>query len=194
MNRGQSNKQDALKNILTKKDILMLWSKTSIPHASNGRLEFFPKTIRQFNAWDMSQNSPALKTALPPIARNANDTLRNYPSTRAEVSSAIAALVFMSSQKVSKGEKLSALKQKKDDMALYITVLEHELVTLRLERADWRQELELQKNKYQSVLKEIEAIKINSEKSLAAAALECSQLRRGIAGSKGLRVIENGGD
>lgn len=153
MNRGEINKQAAFRNMVLKKEIIQLWCVT-LPKTQSGELEYFPTTIRQFNAWDLHQNSDCLRECLPVITKNANDTLRNYPSLRAEVQTAITTLKRSISKANDKSSRPAKLAEKIRDLETYQHALEVELITLRLERADWLQRSVASDEKYKALLSE----------------------------------------
>lgn len=140
-NRGQINKSAALNNILLKRDILLSWKECGIPDAtkempSNTSKEYFPKSIRQFNAWDLSKNTDGIRKIFPDVKRNANDTLNKYPSVRLEISALIKSLLSISSLKNGKPERLVEKQKKIVDLESYIALLERELIQIRMERFD----------------------------------------------------------
>lgn len=121
MNRAQINKRAALNNIMVKISILRQWSTQA---KSFGKDEYYPLTIRQFNNWDMSQNSAETREMSAFIKRNANDTLRSYPDLRQEVVSLISLITLNTNKHISKSEKLTTLRQKICDLTAYIDTLE----------------------------------------------------------------------
>ncbi len=191
MNRGTLNKQAALSNIILKKEILQSWC-VSLPHDSTGKVEYFPATIRQFNAWDLSQNSELLRSSLPSINRNANDTLNNYPATRAELQCVIALLKNHAKKKVDKSSRIVRLTDKIRDLEMYIHVLEEELITLRLEYNDWNQRTIASNEKYEALLSEFHDAQALAQKEKTNLNRQNAELKNALAKVSGLQVILDG--
>lgn len=190
MNKGELNKQAALQNIILKKEILQVWGQ-AMPLDSEGEYEYFPRSIRQFNAWDLSQNTDSVRNCLPSVFRNANDTLNNYPALRAEVQVAIALLTKAVHKIREKGERIENLKRKISQVNTYTRALEEELITLRLEHSDWTQRNIASREKYQSLLEEFRSFRDTSRKEHEALASENHLLKKTLAKVTGLRVINN---
>ncbi|WP_050470702.1 hypothetical protein [Herbaspirillum chlorophenolicum] len=146
---AETNKNNAKQNIVRKKNVLDAWAKNGIPFeavdesntkAVSGALDFFPRSIRQFNFWDGSENSEVVRSELPEIARNANDTLRSYPDLKSEVEKILDALI---AREILQKNQSKPIKVKKllDTNALekkLRSILENELVNLRRQQADDR--------------------------------------------------------
>lgn len=194
MKRGQTNKQAAIENIRNKLAILAHWKASGIPVRADGIAEYFPRTVRQFNSWDLSQNSEQVTDRYLLIRKNANDTLRNYPSTLTEVQTAISSLIALDKKPPRNAEKIANLKRSTAELKSYLKVLERELITHRLEKSDWNRELMLMKKKYESVLNELHLAKAKSDKDLNSALQLISELRKTISRENRLRVIKNGPD
>lgn len=194
MKRGQTNKQAAIENIRNKLAILSHWKADGIPVRADGPTEYFPRTIRQFNGWDLSQNSRHIAERYLSIKKNANDTLRNYPSTLAEVQTAISSLITLDKRPPKNVERIAILKRSAAELKTYTKVLERELITHRLEKSDWNHELLLMQNKYESILNELHLAKAKSDKDLASAFQQVSELRKIISRENRLRVVKNGPD
>lgn len=123
MNRGETNKHEALSNIRKKIGIL----KTLIENGTqltSIHQDYYPTTIRQFNLWDMRQNTAEFNELHGPIKTNANDTLRKYPALILEVETTIAALKLASKKPKEKEAKASALKLHIQKLQAYINTLE----------------------------------------------------------------------
>jgi hypothetical protein len=190
MNRGEINKQAALQNMILKKEILQAWAQ-SIPLDSEGRAEYYPRTIRQFNAWDLSQNSHVARSYFLPVFRNANDTLNNYPALRAEVKVAIALLTKTVHKARDKVERFNSLKLEISELNTYVRALEEELITLRLEHSDWTQRNIVSQDKYQALVDDFRSFRGSSKKEYEAIANENRELKKTLAKVTGLRVIHN---
>ena len=121
MNRSLITKHEALNNIMEKILILRKWATQTESFAKD---EYYPLTIRQFNNWNMLQNSEKVREQSAAIKRNANDTLRRYPDLREEIASLISSITLNINKKTSKPEKLTTLKQKIHDLKNYIDTLE----------------------------------------------------------------------
>lgn len=136
-----TNKEKALNNILKKKSLLESWHESGLPK-TGGRdgggcdFEYYPKTIRQFHAWDLSQNSESLQAEVGSLKRNANDTLNKYPDIRMEIQRLIVGIIVK--QKISKPGvgRVAELRRELADARNYSSMLERELVFLRIERGE----------------------------------------------------------
>lgn len=143
------NRNNAKQNIIRKKNVLDAWAKNGIPvvatdkantKTNSGEIEFFPRSIRQFNFWDGSANSELARSDLPKIARNANDTLRSYPDLRREIEQTLDALI---AREILQKNQSKPIKVKKLLDANVLekklrSILENELVNLRRQQADDR--------------------------------------------------------
>jgi hypothetical protein len=193
-NRGQINKQAALSNILLKRDILLSWKDDGIPSASGDisnadYLEYFPKSIRQFNAWDLSKNSDVVRKLFPGVKRNANDTLNNYPSIRLEISGLLRSLRSLSSLKKGKPERLVDKQRQIDDSRSYITLLERELIQIRIERSDLVSQLKKIQSRDSSIVGELKSVVSRLESEVGRLKRENSDLIAALAKIAPLREV-----
>ena len=143
------NKDNAKNNIVCKKNLLNGWAKNGIPIVPDdpsspseaiGKLEYFPRTIRQFNFWDGSANSQSVRNGFPTISRNANDTLRRYPVLKGEVEDILDALIAREILQQNHAKPIR-LKKLYDSNALekkLRVILENELVNLRKQQGEER--------------------------------------------------------
>lgn len=98
------NKKLALENINKKINILREWANSVIPAINEKEsLDFYPKSVRQFNLWDGSQNSLCLGED---IKKNANDTLRSYPLQLSEVVQLIETLQLRATEQIDGSKKI----------------------------------------------------------------------------------------
>jgi hypothetical protein len=103
--QAEASKQEADANIDQKLSILNGWLSKGIPFRRNDdgstlldardrkQLDFYPTSLRQFKAWDGSQNCAAVRMALPSITRTGNDTLAKRPSKQEQARRTMEALV-----------------------------------------------------------------------------------------------------
>ena len=103
--QAEKTKQDATDNIERKLNILEAWVNNGIPviKTSTGHrlvdakgrpmYDFFPRSLRQFKAWDASQNCESTRNALPQIRSTANDTLADRPTLEEKARAYMAALL-----------------------------------------------------------------------------------------------------
>ncbi|SMP77696.1 hypothetical protein [Noviherbaspirillum suwonense] len=144
-----TNESNARNNIVLKKNILDAWAKNGIPHVpvedvaasvAELQLEYFPRTIRQFNFWDGSNNSEQIRNVLPAITRNANDTLRRHPNLRNDVDEAIDAVKQREILQLSqvKFTKISNLRGQIAMEKKLRSILESALVDVRKQQKDDR--------------------------------------------------------
>ncbi|EKN0216396.1 TPA: hypothetical protein ACGW3Z_001619 [Pseudomonas aeruginosa] len=192
--RGQINKRAALSNILLKKDILLSWKENGIPGASSEMtssdcLEYFPRSIRQFNAWDLSKNSDVVRNLFPGVKRNANDTLNNYPSIRLEISGLLRSLRSMSSLKRGKPERLVDKQKQIDESRSYISLLERELIQIRIERSDLVSQLKKVKSRDASIVGELKSVVSRLESEVGHLKRENSDLIATLAKIAPLREV-----
>lgn len=143
------NKDNAKKNIVCKKNLLDAWAKNGIPlvlddlsspRSAIGQLEYFPRTIRQFNFWDGTANSHSVRNGFPTISRNANDTLRRYPELRKEIEDILDALIAREILQHNRAKPIR-LKKLRDSNTLekkLRTILENELANLRKQQSEER--------------------------------------------------------
>ena len=118
MNTADANREHALINIRKKIRALQMIA-TNTDHESSIQ-EYYPKTIRQFNLWDLKQNSERIQREFPQARKNANSTLTKYKHLIAEIKTIIAAL---------QAKSTPVTKRKKTDetiktQAEYIAALE----------------------------------------------------------------------
>lgn len=146
---AEINKTNAKQNIVRKKNVLDSWARNGIPYVplddskkavDCGTLEFFPRTIRQFNFWDGSANSLSVRSSFPTLARNSNDTLRSYPALKSDVERVLDALL---AREVLQQNRAKPIKVKKliDSNTLekkLRVILENELVNVRKQQAEER--------------------------------------------------------
>lgn len=162
--QGQKNKDAALSNILLKRDILLVWKVDGLPKFEQG-YEYFPRTIRQFNFWDLSQNSHGIRSSFPSIKRNANDTLNKYLSARQEVSSLIVFLKNYAAAARPQGDRLSVKISQLKEQKEYAHLLEKELILIRQDRADLSRRVKGLTAKIDSITHEFRSVveKLESE-------------------------------
>lgn len=131
------NMDRATGNIRTKLSILKAWSREGVPEIEreNGErsLDFYPKSLRQFNAWDGSQNNQDIQRVLPDISRNANDTLRKHADLRKEVEAILEVIHFKAVEQATDKHvtKLVALKRSLKTEQQLRHAVEQELIMLR---------------------------------------------------------------
>ena len=141
----------------TKIEILQGWLANGIPRrrdnagnsfvspAGHQLLEYFPRSLRQFKLWDASQNSEAMRSALPTLSRIGNDTLARRPSCADRALALMNALIEASiadadSAKASKLSVITArLRSMERHMGIRIAELhEQQREIRRLERENAR--------------------------------------------------------
>lgn len=131
MKISELNRIEAIRNVRLKISLLKQISNSY--DSSVG--EYFPKTLRQFNNWDLSQNSLEFRESVAPINRNANDTLNKYPHIKSEVVASLHALTLASSENLlcSRTDRVSKLKAEIKRLREYIGVLEHYTASQKVE-------------------------------------------------------------
>lgn len=133
MSKVSTNKLKALARIEAKITLLESWAAEGVPDRADGAgKEFCPKSTRQFNFWDLSKNSTLVRDQNPDCARSANDTLNQYPHLRAQVETLLLAIRNNENKGVTKLERIKDLKERLAISQEYSSVLERQLVILRL--------------------------------------------------------------
>ncbi|AUG04125.1 hypothetical protein CXQ81_27090 [Pseudomonas sp. 09C 129] len=120
MKAAEANQKRALKNILSK--ITALRAITTHESLKNER-EYYPKTIRQFNMWNASQNSMQFCEKFPSLDTNANATLNKYPNLIVEIKSIFESAKLEVIEKT-QNNKTSKLLAKIQAQQNYIKTLE----------------------------------------------------------------------
>lgn len=104
VHQAQVSKEEADANITRKLNVLNGWLANGIPflETSNGstlldksdrkQLDFYPTSLRQFKAWDGSQNCESVRTRLPFLTATGNDTLAKRPSLQEQARRVVEAL------------------------------------------------------------------------------------------------------
>lgn len=131
MKISELNRIEAIRNIRLK---ISLLKKISDSYDSSAD-EYFPKTLRQFNHWDLSQNSLEFRKSVAPINRNANDTLNKYPDIKSEVVASLHASMLAGSKNLlcSRTDRVGKLKAEIKRLREYIGVLEHYTASQKVE-------------------------------------------------------------
>ncbi|SDZ25563.1 hypothetical protein [Pseudomonas sp. NFIX28] len=120
MKTAEANQKRALENILLK--ITALRAITTHESLKNER-EYYPKTIRQFNIWNASQNSMRFCEKFPSLDTNANATLNKYPDLIIELKSIFESAKLEAIEESQK-KKTSKLLAKIQAQQNYINTLE----------------------------------------------------------------------
>jgi len=182
------NQEKAEQNIIRKLNILDAWSRNGIPvheHDAEGRpvLEYFPTSVRQFNAWDGGINGDAVKKAFPEISKNANDTLRKKEVLRRKVDDVLIALALRRETqiKLARPAKLVKLKMSLALEEQLRKILESELIALRIELKAVQKEKRVIAERSSSVIEEFrsELAEIKMQNELLKT--ECSDLKKRLA-------------
>ncbi|WP_157660677.1 hypothetical protein [Burkholderia ubonensis] len=102
--QAEASKQEAEANIKRKLNILSGWVTSGIPYQETDegaflidskdikQIDFYPTSLRQFKAWDGSQNCPAVRSRLPEISATGNDTLAKRPAMQEQARRVVEAL------------------------------------------------------------------------------------------------------
>jgi len=104
VHQAEVSKANAEANITCKLNILNDWLAKGIPFQQtidgstllDGNdqklLDFYPTSLRQFKAWDGSQNCEQVRSQLPALLATGNDTLAKRPALEERAKRVIAAL------------------------------------------------------------------------------------------------------
>jgi hypothetical protein len=182
---AQANQEKAEENIARKLNILEAWSRNGIPlqdrEEKNGTsLEYFPTSVRQFNAWDGRKNGNGVTSLLPKISRNANDTLRKKEALYRRVEDVLVALALRRDAqiKLSRPAKLVKLKMNLALEEQLRKILESELIALRVELKMVQKENRVLAERSGSLIEEFRSelaeLRMQNERLNA----ECSDLKR----------------
>lgn len=89
-------RDNALRSIDTKREVLSRWLRRGIPIADGGdggrMLEWFPTSLRTFCAWDGSQNQVTFRAEVVGVKKNAYQTLASDPDRLRDVNVLIEAV------------------------------------------------------------------------------------------------------
>lgn len=131
MKISELNRIEAIRNIRLKIFLLKEISNGSDFSAE----EYLPKTLRQFNSWDLSQNTLQFRKGVAPIKRNANDTLNKYPDIKSEVIASLHASTLARSKDslCSRTDRVGKLKSEIKRLKEYICVLESYTASQKVE-------------------------------------------------------------
>jgi len=122
MRISEINRNEAIRNIRLKISLLKeISSSSDFPTG-----EYCPRTLRQFNNWDLSQNTLEYREKVAPIKRNANDTLNKYQDLKSEVVASLHASMLAHSKSPSNNriDRIGKLKEDIRNLKKYISVLE----------------------------------------------------------------------
>lgn len=131
MKISERNRNEAIRNIRLKISLLKeVFCSSDLPSD-----EYCPATLRQFNNWDLSQNTMEFRNKVGPIARNANDTLNKYPDLKGEVVASLhmSKLARTKDSPANRTDRIGKLKDENKRLKKYIDVLESYTATQKLE-------------------------------------------------------------
>lgn len=127
-------------NIRRKISILELWIESGIPHipqdslsseSGSRLLDYYPRTLRQFNLWDGSTNS--VLGELGSIRKNAPQTLRKNLAMQETVERLLTALRLRAAEQIrsAKPIRIQTLTRKLEVSEVRRALLEHEMLEQR---------------------------------------------------------------
>lgn len=140
-----NSKEEALKNIELKINVLKSWLSNDIPfrcdvdghpildNKDNKTIDYVPTTVRQFLGWNGTQNCESVKKGLPAIRSLNNTTLFNHKNHRIEVENLVTALkekAKLQQQRTSMSE-IKRYKSAQREMEININSLVKENLLLR---------------------------------------------------------------
>lgn len=131
MKISERNRNEAIRNIQLKIFLLKeMFGNSDLPTD-----EYYPKTLRQFNNWDLTQNTVRFRENTPPITRNANDTLNKYPELKSEVVASLHASILVRTKNSSsnRADRIGKFKEEIGRLKKYISVLESYTASQKLE-------------------------------------------------------------
>jgi len=162
MKINELNKALALSNLNLKLSAL----KEAINFPEDSILEYYPKTVRQFNLWESNQNSAKLQERYSSIKRNANSTLNKHPDLKAELIATLQSLILAQRNhtKSTKPEKISKLKSDIFELKRYISLLESYTANQKIELLRTQEHFKNEINRLNSVILELKKVTKNGNK------------------------------
>lgn len=156
MKINELNKALALSNINLKLSIL----EEAINPPENSILEYYPKTVRQFNLWDAKQNSTEFQKRHSSIKRNANSTLNKHPDLKAKLIATLQALILAHRNRIknTKPEKASKLKYDIAELKKYISLLESYTANQKIQLLRTHEHFKNEINRLNSVILELKKV------------------------------------
>lgn len=161
--QAEFSKANAEANINRKLNVLESWLSEGIPfrRSDDGNilldekdgkiLEYYPKSLRQFKAWDGTQNSNTLRNTLPELSKTGNDTLAKRPALEEKVGKLVAALRLRAeSQKGA--DKHSAFKRLEEELC----IAEETIKIRNLELREQQRQLQQIRRSHEILLKKAE--------------------------------------
>lgn len=142
IHQAEVSKAAADANIERKLNILRSWLSKGIPYrqTADGNmlldnhdqkiLDFYPTSLRQFKAWDGSQNCEIVKLHLPVFAAIGNDTLAKRPALEEQARQVIAAL-RLRAESQSNATRQSELKRLMSELKVAEATIEMRNAELR---------------------------------------------------------------
>lgn len=127
IHHSEISKAHAEANIERKLNVLESWLKDGLPYqqTADGNtllddrdhklLDFYPTSLRQFKAWDGTQNCEPVRAQLPALGSIGNDTLARRPALEERARRVIAALGLRAEAQVN-ANRQSELKRLKSEI------------------------------------------------------------------------------
>ena len=185
IHQAEVSKAEAEANIERKLNVLESWLQAGIPyqqtadgntllnHRDHKLLDFYPKSLRQFKAWDGTQNCELVRAQLPPLGTTGNDTLAKRPALQEQARRILTALRLRAEAQVDTGRQseLNRLKSELQVVEATIAIRNAEIreqrrTLRRLESANTRLNQKAAgdaaefKSTYETLLTELETQKL----------------------------------
>jgi hypothetical protein len=145
IHQAEVSKAEAAANIERKLNVLESWLKDGIPYqlTADGKtllddhdhklLDFYPTSLRQFKAWDGTQNCEQVRVQLPALGATGNDTLAKRPTLEDRARRVIAALRLRAETQVN-STRQSELKRLKSELQVAEATIEIRNAEIREQR------------------------------------------------------------
>jgi hypothetical protein len=150
VHQAEVSKAEAEANIIRKLNVLDDWLANGIPYQKtvlgntllddndHSLLDFYPRSLRQFKAWDGSQNCEFVRAQLPNFAATGNDTLAKRKTLEERARNVIVALRERADVQANSTRR-SAMKQLTGELKIAQAIIEVRNAELREQQRKLRQ-------------------------------------------------------
>jgi len=172
IHQAEVSKAEADANIKRKLNVLQSWLNDGIPYrqTADGNtllddhdqklLDFYPRSLRQFKAWDASQNCEVVRSLLPTIIATGNDTLAKRPALEEQARRLIAGIRLRADSQIN-ATRQSELKRLTGELKVAEA-------TIRIRNAEVREQ--------QRTLRRIESANVRLEQKVTGDATEFKKM------------------
>lgn len=183
--QAEASKAEATSNITVKINVLNEWVTHGIPlrlhddgsalidEKDKKQLDYYPRSLRQFKAWDGTQNCKLVREKLPAFSTTGNDTLPKRPELQEKVRCIIEALRLRASQQETLTHP-SEIKRLQEELKIA-------KLTIKIRNAELRNQ--------QRALRQAEDSKIRLEAKVSGDKAEFERLYKEMAGE--IQALKN---